>query len=414
MSAITQSYKIDMTSGAVPLRIKVSQYDAGIRTLTFWLYNLGTKLTSSQLSSLTAYVQGTKQDKKGFEYECTASFSSDGCYVDVEITEQMTACAGDVICELVLTADDDRIGTANFVLEVERAALGADTDISETELPDIIDAGRRYAAQAEDAAERAEEAASGVDNYALAGAGKMTRYSDGVIDTNVYLHRAPKVGDRLLIRMTQTFTQSTPIKIYEEWGGTAYTLSFDIWSDQHKLEGLCLVEIVEFLSNFALHFLYSFNGASYQSGQYININGSYINNTAPQLGDNTEYIEINSAITDGNLGMFDYYAKYIIVNFNANAIPDSETGKYTLKLARGTALETATLVDRDGNDFTKPISAGVILLFAVNSGADVVTVLNNDFKSNGTITDGEGNELSTLGKIGLSVVNGMLCMTYNN
>ena len=212
MSAITQSYKIDMTSGAVPLRIKVSQYDAGIRTLTFALFNLGAKLTSAQLSSLTAYVQGTKQDKKGFEYECTADFSAEGCSVTVAITEQMTACAGDVVCELVLVADDERIGSANFILEVERAALGADTDISETELPDIITAGRQYAAQAEDAAERAEEAAAGVDNYALAGAGMMTEYSAGVIDTNIYLHREPKIGDRLLIMFTQTFTQSTPIK----------------------------------------------------------------------------------------------------------------------------------------------------------------------------------------------------------
>lgn len=39
---------------------------------------------------------------------------------------------------------------------------------------------------------------------------------------------------------------------------------------------------------------------------------------------------------------------------------------------------------------------------------------SGNISASGTITDGEGNELSTLGKIGLSVVNGMLCMTYNN
>ena len=43
-----------------------------------------------------------------------------------------------------------------------------------------------------------------------------------------------------------------------------------------------------------------------------------------------------------------------------------------------------------------------------------VTVSGDDVTFSGSITDGEGNELSTLGKIGLSVVNGMLCMTYNN
>lgn len=396
MSAITQSYKIDMTSGAVPLRIKVSQYDAGIRQLTFWLYNLGTKLTSSQLSSLTAYVQGTKEDQKGFEYECTAGFSSEGCYVDVDITEQMTACAGDVICELVLTAEDVRIGSANFVLEVEKAALGADTDISETEIPDIIDAGRRYAEQAEDAAERAEEAAAGVDNYALAGAGKMTGYSDGVINTNVYLHREPKVGDRLLIRMTQTFTDSTPIKIYKESGGTAYTLSFDMWSDQNRLEGLCLVEIVDFLENLALRFLYSFNGASLSAGQYIGItSGGYINNTAPQLGDNSDYIEITNA-ADGDLGAWNYYARYALVNFKVNATPYSTTGEYVIKLARGSVLEDACLVDRDGNNYTKPIKAGTVLLCVINASTDTVTVVNDDIIANGRVLDGNGNDLQSV------------------
>jgi hypothetical protein len=396
MSAITQSYKIDMTSGAVPLRIKVSQYDAGIRTLTFALFNLGAKLTSAQLSSLTAYVQGTKQDKKGFEYECTADFSAEGCSVTVAITEQMTACAGDVVCELVLVANDDRIGSANFILEVERAALGADTDISETELPDIITAGRQYAAQAEDAAERAEEAAAGVDNYALAGAGMMTEYSAGVIDTNIYLHREPKIGDRLLIMFTQTFTQSTPIKIYKENGGTAYTLNFDLWDSDYVLKGLCLVEVVDFLDNFALRWLHSYSGTEYQAGQYIGISGNYINNIAPQLGDNSEYHEKNSAITDGNLGTYGYHAKYIIINFKARAVPNDTTGKYSLQLSKGATLEDASFVDRDGNDFTAPIKAGAILLCSVDSSNDIVMVLNNDIMANGEIQDGQGNTLSVL------------------
>ena len=39
---------------------------------------------------------------------------------------------------------------------------------------------------------------------------------------------------------------------------------------------------------------------------------------------------------------------------------------------------------------------------------------NGDLTASGTITDGEGHTLSTLGDIGLSAANGMLCMTYNN
>ena len=43
-----------------------------------------------------------------------------------------------------------------------------------------------------------------------------------------------------------------------------------------------------------------------------------------------------------------------------------------------------------------------------------VTVSGNDVAFNGDIIDGQGNNLATLGDIGLSVVNGALCQTYNN
>ena len=60
-------------------------------------------------------------------------------------------------------------------------------------------------------------------------------------------------------------------------------------------------------------------------------------------------------------------------------------------------------------------------LFEIGNGSDDDNRSNafevsssGNVKASGTITDGEGNTLTALGDIGLSVVNGMLCMTYNN
>ena len=139
MNAITQEINLNLIPGAIPPRISVSQYDDASRSLVFRLYN---------------GAGGTKPDNKGFEYAASIA----GSTVTAAITDQMTAVAGDVRCEIVLKDSTKTIGTGNFVLEVERAALGEDTDISETVIPDIIDAAEANAERAEAAADRAEEA----------------------------------------------------------------------------------------------------------------------------------------------------------------------------------------------------------------------------------------------------------------
>ena len=383
MSAITQSYKIDMTSGAVPLRIKVSQYDAGIRQLTFWLYNLGTKLTSSQLSSLTAYVQGTKEDQKGFEYECTAGFSSEGCYVDVDITEQMTACAGDVVCELVLTAEDVRIGSTNFVLEVEKAALGADTDISETELPDIIDAGRRYAAAAEEAAERAEEAAASTS--AGAAIGNVTGVDNSTVDTNIDLGRDLVEGDRILLYVGNKITEPRNVITYKN--GTAVTTSFGMLIlPGFYISGLVMLEYQEDVmpDTYKWARVWMDEAVTYTAGTGISINGTTIYNSLPMRGDAFEEYEITTAVDDGDLGGFSDLVDYLLIRFKANAVPDNED-HYTCILGHSTPVvirKAGILKDAAGSYFGDDIAAGTTLLCKADDGGDgtgenpiIVTVL---------------------------------------
>ena len=55
--------------------------------------------------------------------------------VTIDVTQQMTAIAGDVLCELRLRSNAQTIGTLNFILRVEPAPLNDETIISETEIP---------------------------------------------------------------------------------------------------------------------------------------------------------------------------------------------------------------------------------------------------------------------------------------
>ena len=156
---ITQSINLNLIPGAVPPRIKISQYDQGSRTLTFTLYNGTTAFTTS---GVTAKIQGTKPDMKGFAYD--ASYSSG--VVTANLTRQMSCVAGDVLCELVLYKNGEVLGTGNFVLDVEASALADDVDTSETVLPAYIDAAERAAADAATSAVNAAASATSASGSA--------------------------------------------------------------------------------------------------------------------------------------------------------------------------------------------------------------------------------------------------------
>ena len=133
---ITQSINLNLITGQVLPRVNASQYDNNTRTLTMYLYD--GELTFNIPNGVSGYIQGTKPDRTGFQYLATVAAGSN--VVTFDITEQMTAVAGDVTCELVLVDGDDRIATVNFILHVEPAALSDDTVISETDLPLIEEA----------------------------------------------------------------------------------------------------------------------------------------------------------------------------------------------------------------------------------------------------------------------------------
>ena len=166
---ITQELDLNMVPGTVPPVINVSQFDTGARTFIFTLYN-GATLFNGPVASCR--IEGIKPDNKGFSYN--ASYSNGK--VTADCTEQMTAVVGNVLCEIRLLENNEKtLGTLNFILCVERSPLNADVDISETELPPIIDLARKHeqaaaASAAQSAASASESANSARQSAASAAA----------------------------------------------------------------------------------------------------------------------------------------------------------------------------------------------------------------------------------------------------
>jgi hypothetical protein len=129
----SQTINLDLIPQGVPPVIYVSQYDKG----QTWLFNIlkgGSAFAIPSVANIT--IQGTKSDSTGFQYGC----SFDGSQVSATEEQQMTILAGDVPAEIVIASGGAIIGSLNFIIRVEPAALSADTEISETELPLIEEA----------------------------------------------------------------------------------------------------------------------------------------------------------------------------------------------------------------------------------------------------------------------------------
>lgn len=148
--AISQEINLNMIPDSAPIVVRVNQYDVGANRIVANLYK-GTA-TYTPASGATAIIQGTKADKHAFQYDATLS----GSVVTADLEYQMTACAGDVRCQFVITEGNNVTGTFAFILKVQESALANDADVSDTVLPAYIDAAATNAARAEAAAEAAE------------------------------------------------------------------------------------------------------------------------------------------------------------------------------------------------------------------------------------------------------------------
>ena len=157
MATLNKSINLSLTPELTnPVTVFCSQYDAGETQITANIYLDNTYTTRASLSGLTAKIQGTKESKKGFSYDPVSVGSNSVIFL---LEPQMTAEAGMTPTEIVFFRGESRIGTANFILMVEPAGLADDVDLSETDLPEYMEAGRQ---NAEAAAQSAADAASSV------------------------------------------------------------------------------------------------------------------------------------------------------------------------------------------------------------------------------------------------------------
>lgn len=149
---ITQEIDLNLIPSSEPVVVHLNQYDEGYHRLICHLYQGSSPYTPT---SATVKVQGTKPDEHGFQYYCDISGST--VYVDINL--QMTACAGRVPTQLIVTESTGVTGSFAFELDVQESALHLDVDISETDIPIITEEAQEAANRAVQAAGAAEASA---------------------------------------------------------------------------------------------------------------------------------------------------------------------------------------------------------------------------------------------------------------
>lgn len=170
---ITQHYMIDLIPAGDPVVVHVSQYDKLARILAFDLYTGGVAFEPP--AGATAQIRGTKPDGTVFNYAMTV----DGITVSIPIPQQMALVAGDVPCEIQIVGDGGaQIGTANFLLKVERSALDEEAAESSSDIPlfeQLTQQAMEAASDAEASAEDAQAAQSAAESL-IPGTGTAGQY----------------------------------------------------------------------------------------------------------------------------------------------------------------------------------------------------------------------------------------------
>lgn len=199
--AIRKTYDLDMIPGGVPLVVHVNQYDDDF-TLVFQLY--AREGTFTIAAGTTASIRGTKRDGNG--YSVDAVLDTENQKVTVKGDQQMTAIAGQQTFELTLWNGTQQLNTANFILEVERAALDKDTLPSGSKIrelvnvidksDEIIKAGEQY----EKSQKAMEEcaASTAADRKAVA------EMKDTVLDHGEMIKKITTTADELAARAMET------------------------------------------------------------------------------------------------------------------------------------------------------------------------------------------------------------------
>ena len=163
-----EAINLDLLPGAMPPIVHVSQGDVG-RKFSISIYD--DTGAAYPLTGKTLSIVGHKGDGNVFQYAIPSSAIS-GNVVTITTEEQMTPVAGKALCEICIEQGGTKLGTCNFVMDVEQgpadmgslstSALYMINALFERAQADIDAA----AASAATASQKAAEAASSATNSA--------------------------------------------------------------------------------------------------------------------------------------------------------------------------------------------------------------------------------------------------------
>jgi hypothetical protein len=166
--------------------VTASQYDVG-RTIELELYN--GDVPATRPTGTTAQFECTKPDGHGVSV--AASLSNN--IVTVNLIQQMTIVAGRVECKINLINGANRVGTALFAMDVEKAGVNDSTDLSGSVLPDLIALASEQEAHA---AASAASAAASAASAAASAASAASAISAGVQQANNAANQAERAATR--------------------------------------------------------------------------------------------------------------------------------------------------------------------------------------------------------------------------
>lgn len=135
MSLITYDFDLQVTPGAMPPIVHVSEYDVG-RTYTVTINGENGNAFNIPTGT-TATIEGTLNGSVGFTQSATISNNQ----VSFALSESMTAYSGKAWCKIKLTLNDETIQTCAFILAVDRAGVEAETVIGAPNFQEQINIG---------------------------------------------------------------------------------------------------------------------------------------------------------------------------------------------------------------------------------------------------------------------------------
>ena len=204
---INQNYVLDMVPGGMPVRVPVSQYDDASRDIVFSLIHSGVAFPVPAGADVTC--DGTKPDKKAVMVPC----AFDGSEVTVTVTEQMAAVAGESPFQITIRSGGAVIGSANFILAVEKGPISDDSIISDSDMSAI-------AKHANDAIRSAQEAAQSASDAAAAKNDVLSLIEGASDDVNTAISNANEAKTALETTITNAGTANTTLNASISDAGT--------------------------------------------------------------------------------------------------------------------------------------------------------------------------------------------------